>query len=188
MNESHRAGIVPRESAESEGGLTLRNGIYDELCLISAGMPVVRHAGSEIRGEAGTLFLFTQGEAHGVWDVGTTVARFWSLEFRIHSQVGPNSTTYLSARLNGECSSFPPTNNSDFAIPAKKSPLRKSPCRKEVLPRSPYNSCVCLACFATDRCCALVAHNASLGQRNHLVGNPGMEGRIVPVHLKSVPA
>ena len=67
--------MVPRESAESEGGLfTLRNGIYDELCLISVGMPVVRHAGSEIRAEAGTLFLFTRGEAHGVWDLGITVA------------------------------------------------------------------------------------------------------------------
>ena len=54
---------------------------HDELCLISAGMPIVRHAGSEIRGDAGTLFLFTQGEAHGVWDVGATVARIWSLEF-----------------------------------------------------------------------------------------------------------
>ncbi|HEY5741225.1 MAG TPA: AraC family transcriptional regulator [Terrimicrobiaceae bacterium] len=60
---------------------------HDELCLISAGMPLVRHAGREIRGEAGTLFLFTRGEAHGVWDVGTTVARLWSLEFRINSQV-----------------------------------------------------------------------------------------------------
>jgi hypothetical protein len=50
-------------------------------------MPVVRHAGSEVRSEAGTLFLFTRGEAHGVWDLGITVARFWSLEFRIHSQV-----------------------------------------------------------------------------------------------------
>ena len=60
---------------------------HDELCLISAGMPVVRHAGSEVRSEAGTLFLFTQGEAHGVWDVETTVARLCSLEFRINSQV-----------------------------------------------------------------------------------------------------
>jgi AraC-like DNA-binding protein len=59
---------------------------YDELCLISAGMPVVRHAGREIRSEAGTLFLFTQGEAHDVWDLGIANARFWSLEFRIHSQ------------------------------------------------------------------------------------------------------
>lgn len=60
---------------------------HDELCLISAGMPVVRHAGSEGRCEAGTLFLFTQGEAHDIWDLGITQARFWSLEFRIHSQV-----------------------------------------------------------------------------------------------------
>jgi hypothetical protein len=59
---------------------------YDELCLISAGMPVVRHAGREVRSEAGTLFLFTQGEAHDVWDLGIANARFWSLEFRIHSQ------------------------------------------------------------------------------------------------------
>jgi AraC-like DNA-binding protein len=60
---------------------------HDELCLISSGMPVVRHAGSEVRPEAGTLFLFARGEAHGIWELGVTVARFWSLEFRIHSQV-----------------------------------------------------------------------------------------------------
>ena len=60
---------------------------HDELCLISAGRPIVRHAGSESRGEAGTLFLFTQGQAHGVWDVGTTVARCGLLQFRINSQV-----------------------------------------------------------------------------------------------------
>jgi AraC-like DNA-binding protein len=60
---------------------------HDELCLIAAGMPVVGYAGSEVRSEAGTLFLFARGEAHGVWDLGTSGARFWSLEFRIHSQV-----------------------------------------------------------------------------------------------------
>jgi AraC-like DNA-binding protein len=60
---------------------------HDELCLISAGMPVMRYAGGEVRTEAGTLFLFTKEEAHGPWDQGTTDARFWSLEFRLHPQV-----------------------------------------------------------------------------------------------------
>ena len=33
------------------------------------------------------FFLFTKAEAHGVWNAGNAVARFWSLEFRISSEV-----------------------------------------------------------------------------------------------------
>ena len=61
--------------------------VHHELCLITAGMPVVRYAGSEFRSEAGTLFLFPQDETHGVWDLDLTDARFCSLEFCVHSQV-----------------------------------------------------------------------------------------------------
>ena len=50
-------------------------------------MPLVTHAGGEVHAEAGTLFLFTQGEVHGVWALGVSAAQFWSLEFRIHSRV-----------------------------------------------------------------------------------------------------
>jgi hypothetical protein len=57
---------------------------HDEMCLILEGTPTVGHAGSKLLSEAGTLFLFKENEAHGVWNSGRIAARLWLLEFQIN--------------------------------------------------------------------------------------------------------
>jgi AraC-like DNA-binding protein len=54
---------------------------HDEFWLVSDGMPLVGCATGKVCAEPGTLFLFTAGETHGLWNYGNTSARLWSLEF-----------------------------------------------------------------------------------------------------------
>ncbi len=58
---------------------------HDEFCLILEGTPTVGHGGGKLLSEAGTLFLFRQSEAHGIWNPGRAPARLWFLEFHISS-------------------------------------------------------------------------------------------------------
>jgi hypothetical protein len=58
---------------------------HDELCLILEGSPTVGRAGAKFSPEVGTLFLFKEGETHGVWNSGLASVRLWLLEFYISS-------------------------------------------------------------------------------------------------------
>ncbi|MBV9492438.1 MAG: helix-turn-helix transcriptional regulator [Verrucomicrobia bacterium] len=60
---------------------------HDELCLVADGTPLVGHAGGKVCADTGTLFLFTENEAHGFWNFAGAAARWWSLEFRISSGI-----------------------------------------------------------------------------------------------------
>jgi Helix-turn-helix domain/Cupin domain len=59
----------------------------DELCLVLDGMPVVGYPDGKVHSQAGTLFLFVEGEAHGFWNLRNLAARLWSLKFRLSSDV-----------------------------------------------------------------------------------------------------
>jgi hypothetical protein len=61
--------------------------LHDELCLISAGILNVGHAGKKLCPEPGTLFLFTEGEAHGLGNSENAIVRLWSLEFRVSAEL-----------------------------------------------------------------------------------------------------
>ena len=58
---------------------------HDEFCLILEGTPTVGHAGGKFLPQTDTLFLFKEGETHGVWNTGPVIARLWSVEFRVSS-------------------------------------------------------------------------------------------------------
>jgi hypothetical protein len=58
---------------------------HDEFCLVVRGTPTVGQAGGKIVPETGTLFLFKEGEMHGIWNSGPASAGFWLLEFRFNS-------------------------------------------------------------------------------------------------------
>jgi Helix-turn-helix domain len=61
--------------------------LHDELCLISDGILNVGHAGNKVCPEPGTLFLFTEAEAHGLSNSGNAIVRVWSLEFRVSTEL-----------------------------------------------------------------------------------------------------
>jgi hypothetical protein len=61
--------------------------LHDELCLISDGVLNVGHAGNKVCPEPGTLFLFTEAEAHGLSNSGNAIVRVWSLEFRVSTEL-----------------------------------------------------------------------------------------------------
>jgi Helix-turn-helix domain/Cupin domain len=58
---------------------------HDEFCLVLEGTPTIGHAGGKMLPQADTLFLFKEGEMHGVWNAGPVTARLWLLEFRLSS-------------------------------------------------------------------------------------------------------
>ena len=60
--------------------------LHDEFCLVIDGTPSVGYAGMRMHAEPGTLFLFKEGELHGVWNRGATSSRFWQLDFRIAAE------------------------------------------------------------------------------------------------------
>lgn len=61
--------------------------LHEELCLISAGPLNVGHAGKKVCPEPGTLFLFTEGEEHGLGNPENAIVRLWSLEFRVSAEL-----------------------------------------------------------------------------------------------------
>ena len=61
--------------------------LHDELCLISDGILNVGHAGNKVCPEPGTLFLFTAAEAHGLSNTRNAIARVWSLEFCVSTEL-----------------------------------------------------------------------------------------------------
>jgi Helix-turn-helix domain/AraC-like ligand binding domain len=98
---------------------------HDELCLISAGTPVMRYAGGEVRTEAGTLFLFTEEETHGLRDQGITDTRFWSLEFRIHSHVRAEFRDLFERSPQGRMLKLSPDQEERFCNTCKKIAFEK---------------------------------------------------------------
>jgi hypothetical protein len=57
---------------------------HEELCVILEGRPIVGcSTGRRMPTDAGTLFLFNEGEQHGFWRSGGSPVRFWSLEFHV---------------------------------------------------------------------------------------------------------
>lgn len=60
--------------------------LHDELCLIMDGSPSVGHAGTRLMPDPGTLFLFREGELHGIWNRGSAATSLWQLDFRINSE------------------------------------------------------------------------------------------------------
>jgi mannose-6-phosphate isomerase-like protein (cupin superfamily) len=77
---------VSCRTVEPDDGIDWHQHCHDELCLILDGNPSVGYAAGKIAAETGTLFLFGEGEAHGLWNPGAS-ARLWSLEFRIGADV-----------------------------------------------------------------------------------------------------
>jgi hypothetical protein len=59
---------------------------HDEFCLITDGTPSVGHAGARLPVDPGTLFLFKEGEIHGIWNRGSATSCLWQLDFRIASE------------------------------------------------------------------------------------------------------
>lgn len=59
----------------------------DELCLVLDGMAFVGYPNGKVCAEPGTLFLFTESEVHGFWNLRNSYTRLWSLAFRISSGV-----------------------------------------------------------------------------------------------------
>lgn len=60
--------------------------LHDEFCLIVDGSPSVGHGGARILTAPGTLFLFREGEAHGIWNSGSVTSCVWQLDFRITTE------------------------------------------------------------------------------------------------------
>jgi hypothetical protein len=60
---------------------------HHEFCLVLEGTPTIGLAGGKIVSQADTLFLFKEGETHGIWHPGPGIARLWLLEFKISSVV-----------------------------------------------------------------------------------------------------
>jgi hypothetical protein len=60
--------------------------LHDEFCLIVDGTASVGHAGARIPADPGTLFLFKEGEIHGIWNRGGATSCLWRLDFRIASE------------------------------------------------------------------------------------------------------
>jgi hypothetical protein len=58
---------------------------HDEFCLVFEGSPTIGHAGGKSVPQTDTLFLFKEGEMHGLWHSGPAVARLWLVEFRVSS-------------------------------------------------------------------------------------------------------
>jgi hypothetical protein len=58
---------------------------HDEFCLVFEGTPTIGHAGGKIVPQTDTLFLFKEGEMHGLWHSGASMARLWLLEFHVGS-------------------------------------------------------------------------------------------------------
>jgi hypothetical protein len=58
---------------------------HDEFCLVFEGTPTIGHAGGKIVPQTDTLFLFREGEMHGLWHSGSAIARLWLLEFHVGS-------------------------------------------------------------------------------------------------------
>ncbi len=58
---------------------------HDEFCLILEGTPTIGNAGGKIVPQTDTLFLFKEGEMHGLWNTALATARVWLLEFRVSS-------------------------------------------------------------------------------------------------------
>jgi helix-turn-helix protein len=58
---------------------------HDEFCLVFEGNPTIGHAGGKIVPQIDTLFLFKEGEMHGLWHSGPAIARLWLLEFSVSS-------------------------------------------------------------------------------------------------------
>jgi hypothetical protein len=58
---------------------------HDEFCLVFEGTPTIGHAGGKIVPQTDTLFLFREGEMHGLWHSGHAIARLWLLEFHVGS-------------------------------------------------------------------------------------------------------
>jgi hypothetical protein len=58
---------------------------HDEFCLVFEGTPTIGHAGGKIVTQTDTLFLFNEGEMHGLWHAGPAIARLWLLEFHVSS-------------------------------------------------------------------------------------------------------
>jgi Helix-turn-helix domain len=56
---------------------------HDEFCLVFEGTPTIGHAGGKIAPQTDTLFLFKEGEMHGLWHSGPAIARLWLLEFHV---------------------------------------------------------------------------------------------------------
>jgi Helix-turn-helix domain/Cupin domain len=54
---------------------------HEEFCLILEGSPTIGHAGSKLVSQTDSLFLFKEGEMHGVWNSGPATTRLWQLEF-----------------------------------------------------------------------------------------------------------
>lgn len=60
--------------------------LHDEFCLILDGTPSVGQAGIRIPADPGTLFVFREGEIHGIWNQGGPTSCVWHLEFRVASE------------------------------------------------------------------------------------------------------
>jgi Helix-turn-helix domain len=58
---------------------------HDEFCLVFEGTPTIGYAGGKIVPQTDTLFLFKEGEMHGLWYAGPAIARIWLLEFHVSS-------------------------------------------------------------------------------------------------------
>ncbi|MBV9299597.1 MAG: AraC family transcriptional regulator [Verrucomicrobia bacterium] len=54
-----------------------------EFCLILEGAPTVGHRGGKLVPQVDTLFLFVNGEMHGIWNSGSASARLWLLHFHV---------------------------------------------------------------------------------------------------------
>jgi hypothetical protein len=78
---------VSSQTAAPDTALEWHSHHHDEFWLFLEGTPLVGHAGNKACPVPGTLFLFTEGETHGFWNLGNVPVRLWSLEFRISPSV-----------------------------------------------------------------------------------------------------
>ena len=60
--------------------------LHDEFCLVIDGTPSVGHASTRVPVDPGTLFLFREGEIHGIWNRGSATSCVWQLGFRTSSE------------------------------------------------------------------------------------------------------
>ncbi|MEA3145230.1 MAG: hypothetical protein QOI53_651, partial [Verrucomicrobiota bacterium] len=59
--------------------------LHPEFCLLLEGSPIVGRAGRKLVPETDTLFLFQEGETHGIWNSAPAKARLWLVEFQVNS-------------------------------------------------------------------------------------------------------
>ncbi|MBV9999510.1 MAG: AraC family transcriptional regulator [Verrucomicrobia bacterium] len=78
---------VSSQTAAPDTALEWHSHPHDEFWLVLDGTPLVGHSGSKACPAPGTLFLFTEGEAHGFWNLGNVPVRLWALEFRTSSSI-----------------------------------------------------------------------------------------------------